>query len=213
MTTPKPFTVDAVGIRPCNGGEVVGVRVAERLAGALVVDPGHGEPLARLMLAAPVVDAARKAVGVHRGKGDLSLVLDALDELAAALQANDDVDPLLLQRPDADVFDVPGAEPGPRGIANHVRPWRLVESALNTLYKPDGGLTVFRGVSVVGVVLVPTPDGPRPRCYGTHALANNALECGPEMAGTLRDIAQAIERQCTAAKAEREAKASGGATS
>jgi hypothetical protein len=194
-----PFTVSAVGVRPLGGEgklEVVGATVGDRLAGTLVVDAGHGEPLARLLRSAPVVEAARKAVAHHRGPGGLEDILGALDELAAALDAVDAPMP-------PDEMPIRPLEPvPPRALQHGLDPAQTIVEANNTLFfgNPEGksGNSMWRATAVAGVVLVPSRGGPRPRPFGTFEGARNALECWPALSWQLRELADAIDGQLAA---------------
>jgi hypothetical protein len=197
-----PFRVHAVGVRPLGGDdalEVVGAHVGERIAGTFVVDVGHGEPLARLLLSAPIVAAARKAVARHRGPGGLEDILGALDELAEAITAVDKADPT--RDP---VITQPLEPVPPRELQHGCDPASDIVGANNRLFfgNPEGrsGDSIFRATAVAGVVLVATPEGPRPRPFGTFEGAYNALECWRPLSRQLRELADGIDRQLAAAK-------------
>lgn len=196
-----PFEVSAVGVRPLDGGEleVVGATVGDRLAGTLVVDAGHGEPLARLLRSGPVVEAARKAVARHRGPGGLEDILDALDELADALAAVDAPDPRADDIPIRKLEPVP-----PRALQHGLDPGRAIVEANNTLFfgNPEGKTSnsIWRATAVAGVVLVPSRGGPRPRPFGTFEGAFNAPECWPALSWQLRELADGIDGQHAAAE-------------
>jgi hypothetical protein len=197
-----PFSVSAVGVRPLGGDgalEVVGAHVGERIAGTFVVDAGHGEPLARLLLSTPIVEAARKAVAHHRGPGGLEDILGALDELAGAIAAVDGHDFTHDDVPIRPLEPVP-----PRAVQHGVDPAREIVEANNRLFfgNPEGrsGNSVFRATAVAGVVLIPTPRGPRPRPYGTFEGAQNAVECWRPLSWQLRELADGIDRQFAAAE-------------
>jgi hypothetical protein len=191
-----PFGVSAVGVRPLGGEgelEVVGATVGDRVAGTLVVDAGHGEPLARLLRSGPVVEAARKAVARHRGLGGLEDILGALDELAAALDAVD------AHKPDDEVPIRPLETVPPRALQHGLNPGNMIVEANNRLFfgNPEGkaGNSVWRATAVAGVVLVPSRGGPRPRPFAAFEGARNALECWPALSWQLREIADGIDGQ------------------
>lgn len=190
-----PFSVSHVGFRPLEGGEpleVVGAHVGDRLAGTFVVEAGHGEPLAKLLLSAAIVDAARRAVEIHRGTGGLEELVGALDELAAAVA---DVD----AEPPARELPIRRLEPIPLRPVENVRPDDMIVEASNRLFfgNPEGktGNSIFRAVVVAGTVLVATPSGPRPRSFGSFEGNFEEPECWTALEWKLRELADGIEAQ------------------
>lgn len=135
-----------------KGGELaaVGANVGAKTAGTFVVAAADAEPLARHLLSVPVVESARKVVERHRGTGDLSSILDAVDDLAAALLAADTAG-LISEDPRS---PMPEGESGP---LVHARPEREIDRALRLLYHgdPDAheGHSFFSAAAVAGVAV------------------------------------------------------------
>jgi hypothetical protein len=192
----RPFEVETVGVTELGADEAVGVRISGRIAGTLVLAPGHAEPLARLLLSGPALEAARAVAHAYQSENGLEPTVEALMALVRELRALDrlDVRQGAVRRP---------GEPArqPAGVAPMEQPVRVVDEALNHLMcgniegKP-GGTSPFRAAAVVGVAIMSLPDGPKPRPFGLVNGHRDAvsLPCYAELAQSLREMADSVER-------------------
>lgn len=174
----------------------VGATIGGKTAGTLVVAGADGEPLARHLLATPVVAAARKVVERHRGPGDLSSMLDTIDDLAAAIEATD-------------AAEFRGDDPRgplPEGAAEPLvvgRPELEIDRALRLLYYGDAeaheGHSFFSAVAVAGVAMAHGhPSGElQPLAFGAFNGAQNrrAVAAWRRLAAQLHDMAETLDRQ------------------
>lgn len=187
-----PLDIDAVGLMAMQDGfEAVSLRVVGRVQ-TVVVARGHGEPLARLLLAGDVVAAARELImaasSTPPGRGRAAAFVPALGRLARAIETLDsrplghEVVPLAVDRVE------------PPGMRHDVRPGEVIEATIHGLY--GGDESIFRAVAVAGVVLAQTPDGPKPIAYGMSAVdETSSPEAYRPLAAQLRELADGIDHQ------------------
>lgn len=207
MSEPRPFSVEAVGVRTVGAGEydAVSARIGDRLAGTLVVHRGHGEVVARLLLAAPLMAAARRLADVARAAAPaapsppaagraISDVLSALRQIDRE-PLRDDVVPV-----------IEDARPGPRPVRD-VNPVDALERAMNQLFtgNPEGktGDSMFRAVVVAGTFLKATPNGGEPVPLALSAYDETSPESIRPLTARLRELADRLDQQFVAHELQR----------